>query len=184
MLLPAALLPWRWGSDDSSVAAREALREWDLYGPAIFVLLLSLLVSIGHSEAGTDGGDSIGLVFSIVFTTVALGSVVVTVNCKALGGTIMFFQSLSMLGYCIFPLVLSAALCLPVGNRVWRCLVVLGGVTWCCLAALPYVGAAVPENRRALAVYPFFLMALMIGTYGEDLTGRLCQCLLTLHSKT
>jgi hypothetical protein len=37
------------------------------------------------------------------------GSFVVTVNTKLLGGHISFFQCVCVLGYCVFPIVLAAA---------------------------------------------------------------------------
>ena len=38
------------------------------------------------------------------------GSFVVTINTKLLGGKISFFQCVCVLGYCIFPIVLGAAI--------------------------------------------------------------------------
>jgi protein YIPF6 len=38
------------------------------------------------------------------------GSFVVTINTKLLGGHISFFQCVCVLGYCIFPVVLAAAI--------------------------------------------------------------------------
>jgi hypothetical protein len=47
----------------------------------------------------------------LVFTEVALGAVVLTVNVILLGGNIVFFQSLCLIGYCLFPIVLAAIIC-------------------------------------------------------------------------
>lgn len=47
-------------------------------------------------------------VFSAVFVIVALGSIFVTLNAKVLGGQCSVFQSVCVLGYCLFPLVLDA----------------------------------------------------------------------------
>lgn len=38
------------------------------------------------------------------------GSFVVTINTKLLGGKISFFQCVCVLGYCLFPIVLGAAI--------------------------------------------------------------------------
>lgn len=48
------------------------------------------------------------LVFAAVFCAVWIGSAVVTVNAQLLGGTISFFQSVCVLGYCVFPMTLAA----------------------------------------------------------------------------
>ena len=57
------------------------LRDWDLWGPLIFCLLLSLLLSF---SARPDQKD---VVFSSVFALVWLGEAVVTVQIRLLGGS-------------------------------------------------------------------------------------------------
>lgn len=52
------------------------------------------------------------LVLQLVFTEVALGAVVLTVNTILLGGNIVFFQSLCLIGYCLFPIDIAAIVCL------------------------------------------------------------------------
>jgi hypothetical protein len=51
------------------------------------------------------------MVFAAVFVIVWFGAAAVTVNAQLLGGTISFFQSVCILGYCVFPLTLSALGC-------------------------------------------------------------------------
>lgn len=58
----------------------DGLRDWDLWGPLIFCLLLSLLLSF---NARPDQKD---LVFSGVFALVWIGEAVVTLQIKLLGG--------------------------------------------------------------------------------------------------
>ncbi|KAF4584261.1 hypothetical protein GQ602_005634 [Ophiocordyceps camponoti-floridani] len=64
------------------------LRNWDMWGPLIFCLLLSLLLSF---TARSDQKDA---VFSGVFAIIWLGEAVVTLQIKLLGGNISFAQSL------------------------------------------------------------------------------------------
>ena len=47
----------------------------------------------------------------MVFAECGLGALVLTGNVILLGGDIVFFQSLCLLGYCLFPLCVSAILC-------------------------------------------------------------------------
>lgn len=54
----------------------------------------------------------------LVFTEVALGAVVLTVNVILLGGDIVFFQSMCLIGYCLFPVNIAAIVCLFVKIRV------------------------------------------------------------------
>ncbi|TVY18585.1 Protein YIP4 [Lachnellula arida] len=58
----------------------EGLRDWDLWGPLVFCLLLSLLLSF------TANKDQKSLVFSGVFAMVWIGEAVVTLQIKLLGG--------------------------------------------------------------------------------------------------
>jgi hypothetical protein len=65
------------------------LRDWDLWGPLLLCMLLSLTLSLA-STSGTSE-DTASLVFSIVFCLITIGSVIITVNTLLLGGTISFF---------------------------------------------------------------------------------------------
>lgn len=58
----------------------EGLKDWDLWGPLIFCLLLSLFLSF------RAGDEQKSLVFSGVFAMVWIGEAVVTMQIKLLGG--------------------------------------------------------------------------------------------------
>jgi hypothetical protein len=58
----------------------EGLRDWDLWGPLIFCLLLSLFLSRGAKDEQKD------IVFSGIFAMVWIGEAVVTLQIKLLGG--------------------------------------------------------------------------------------------------
>jgi len=47
----------------------------------------------------------------MVFAECGLGALILTGNVILLGGDIVFFQSLCLLGYCLFPLCVSAIIC-------------------------------------------------------------------------
>ena len=66
----------------------------------------------GHDTASNkddkhDGGPE----FAEVFVIVWIGALIVTLNIKVLGGTISFFQSVCVLGYCLLPLSISLVVC-------------------------------------------------------------------------
>jgi hypothetical protein len=48
------------------------------------------------------------MVFTTVFIIIWIGSLIITVNTKLLGGTLSLLQCMCLLGYCIFPIVVSA----------------------------------------------------------------------------
>ena len=61
---------------------------------------------------------------------------IVTLNTKLLGGSISFFQSVCVLGYCIFPLNIASFICLLGGPLLWRMLVVAVCFFWSTGASL------------------------------------------------
>ena len=110
---------------------RAELRDWDLWGPFFICMSLAVMLSIkAHDEAS--------IVFSVIFIIVWIGAAVITINGQLLGGRLYvyqtsfftlrfpntnsnpfllyvtnrsFFQSVCLLGYCIFPVLLSAISC-------------------------------------------------------------------------
>ena len=75
-------LAGRWPDADVLLQSgmSEGLRDWDLWGPLIFCLLLSLFLSRGAKDSQKD------LVFSGIFAMVWIGEAVVTLQIKLLGG--------------------------------------------------------------------------------------------------
>ena len=112
---------------------------------------MSILLSIKAPEGQTT------LVFAAVFVIVWVGAAVVTVNAQLLGGNLSFFQSVCVLGYCIFPLTISALLTFAWSNFVWKALVVAVGFMWATRASVLFMSQLVPDRRQALAAFPVFL---------------------------
>ena len=106
-----------------------------------------------------------------MFVIVWCGAAVVTVNAQLLGGTLSFFQSVCVLGYCVFPLNLAAVLCYLWGNSVFRVLVVIGGCVWSSRASVVFMSQLVKPERKVLAVYPVLLFyvvlswVILVGSY-------------------
>jgi protein YIPF6 len=131
------------------------LKDWDLWGPLFVCLLLAIVLSI---KAPTDQAS---LVFAAVFCTVWIGSTVVTINAQLLGGTVSFFQAVCVLGYCIFPLTVSALIigCLKLIINTWfwiNFLVVAVGFIWSTRVSAIFIGLYIKPSRRFLALYPVF----------------------------
>lgn len=74
-----------------------------------------------------------------------------------------FFQSVCVLGYCICPLVIAAVLGFIWSNTVWRACLVCAGLVWSVRASVLFMSGLVPEEKRALAVYPACLFYIVIG---------------------
>ncbi|GAA6038720.1 hypothetical protein JCM8097_002364 [Rhodosporidiobolus ruineniae] len=133
------------------------LRDWDLWGPLIFCLTLAILLS---TNAPADQSLPI---FTGVFVIVWLGSVVVTLNAKLLGGKVSFFQSLCVLGYCIFPLDLAALVAVFVKLLWIRLPICAATLAWSVWAAINFLGGTRLEKDRAvLAVFPLFMLFFLL----------------------
>ncbi|KAL5047280.1 hypothetical protein BDW71DRAFT_47607 [Aspergillus fruticulosus] len=135
----------------------EGLRDWDLWGPLIFCLLLSMFLSMAK-------GDQSDLVFSGVFSLVWIGEAVVTLQIKLLGGNISFFQSVCIIGYTLFPLVIAALLSAVGLPTIVRIPVYLVLIAWSLAAGVSILGGSgVLRNRVGIAVYPLFVFYIAIG---------------------
>lgn len=66
------------------------LRDWDLWGPLVFCLLLSTLLSLRSRDTQRE------IVFSGVFAIVWIGMSVVTMQIKLLGGNMYISSPLSL----------------------------------------------------------------------------------------
>ncbi|KAK5584911.1 hypothetical protein RB653_006529 [Dictyostelium firmibasis] len=138
--------------------AVNALRDWDLWGPLILCLIMAIFLSVSAAE------DQKALEFTIVFVVVWCGAAIVTVNGQLLGGNLSFFQSVCVLGYCIFPLTIATIIIWVIQNLsiIFKLPIVGGAWFWSSFASYGFLGSSVPDNRRLLAVYPVLLFYLII----------------------
>jgi len=142
----------------------QLLRDWDLWGPLFICVFISLLLQCDNTGKGPH--------FTEIFTLTFFGSCVVTLNIKLLGGTISFFQSLCVLGYCLLPPGAAALLChiLEFASRqsnfifALRLIITAMGFFWATYAAMAFLSspASQPPKRKALVVYPIFLFYFVI----------------------
>uniref|UniRef100_A0A2P2I5X6 Protein YIPF n=2 Tax=Hirondellea gigas TaxID=1518452 RepID=A0A2P2I5X6_9CRUS len=151
---------------------KSILKEWDLWGPLILCTFLAMMLQgEEHSYVLPDGNElhDGGPQFAEVFIIVWAGAAVVTLNSKLLGGTISFFQSVCVLGYCLLPGCISLIMCrlllffpptimMFVTRFIFGCV----GFVWATFAAMMFLGDSQPKGRKALAVYPIFLFYLVI----------------------
>ncbi|GAA0151933.1 structural protein [Lithospermum erythrorhizon] len=134
----------------------KALRDWDLWGPFFFIVFLGLTLSWSASVRKSE-------VFAVAFALLATGAIILTLNVSLLGGHIIFFQSLSLLGYCLFPITLGAIICMLKDSIIIKIVVVCVTLAWSAWAAYPFISTAVSPRRKALALYPVFLMYVSVG---------------------
>ncbi|CDH57889.1 yip1-domain-containing protein [Lichtheimia corymbifera JMRC:FSU:9682] len=137
---------------------RNVLRDWDLWGPLVLCLALAITLS------GSAPGDQAVSIFTGVFVIVWIGAAVVTLNAKLLGGAVSFFQSVCVIGYCLFPLVAAAVVAIFV-DLIWvRLPISIVSFLWSTYASVGFLSESEVHlrNRRALAVYPLCLFYFII----------------------
>eukprot|EP00397_Hematodinium_sp_SG-2012_P019688 GEMP01020244.1.p1 GENE.GEMP01020244.1~~GEMP01020244.1.p1 ORF type:complete len:197 (+),score=23.16 GEMP01020244.1:327-917(+) len=128
------------------------LRDWDLWGPLVLCLSLGIILAFQANNSENAGNE-----FALVFMLMWVGSGVVTLNCLLLKGKISIFQSICVLGYCVFPLVIAAALSAAIRIRALKFIFVLAGFLWSTGASVGFMTDIVPDDRKALGVYPVWL---------------------------
>lgn len=73
-----------------------------------------------------------------------IGAYLVTYNVIALGGNISFFQSYSVLNYCIFPIfmgvfIIKLLFFFQIRNRIFTFSIMGAAVIWCCLCNFYFI---------------------------------------------
>lgn len=136
---------------------REVLRDWDLWGPLILCLVLAILLSINAPSSQALG------VFTTVVVIISVGSLVVTVQAKLLGGRLSFFQGLCALGYCVAPLNIAALVATFAPYIYVRAPLAVAAWAWCMWASVNFLdGTKIEPQRILLAVYPLFLFYFVL----------------------
>ncbi|XP_044748896.1 protein YIPF6 [Coccinella septempunctata] len=145
---------------------KSLLKEWDLWGPLILCTCMAMILQ--GSNRNPDSNDG-GPEFAQVFVIVWIGSMIVTLNSKLLGGNISFFQSVCVLGYCLLPTAIALITCsiiLMAEDTYFlfalRVIVSLIGFGWATYASIIFLGDSQKPGRKALAVYPIFLFYFII----------------------
>jgi hypothetical protein len=118
-------------------------------------------------SSGTAADDKT-LLFEIVFIIVWLGGGIIAINGQLLGGTISFFQSICLLGYCLFPLNIAALINLIIGSYVpfFVKMIYVGiAFVWATYSSIHFIREMVPADRKELAMYPVCLFYLFLSWF-------------------
>lgn len=97
-----------------------------------------------------------------------IGSMIITMNSTLLGGTLSLMQCICLLGYCSFPVVLSAFLTRVVLSflpGIGKLVIVLISFLWSTKASVSFIAQNIPEKKKLLAVYPVMLFYLYLNYF-------------------
>mmetsp|Transcript_28454 Transcript_28454/g.95825 ORF Transcript_28454/g.95825 Transcript_28454/m.95825 type:complete len:253 (-) Transcript_28454:67-825(-) len=146
--LAVVVMPFR-----SQATTLDLLRDWDLWGPLFVCLGLAVALCAGVDDSQRSS------IFSIIFVVIWVGSAIVTINAQLLGGKISFLQSVCVLGYSVFPILVARLICMILEAflpRIYlvRCAVVFPAMAWATKASKLFIGEVIVETRRSLAIFP------------------------------
>ncbi|KAI5485289.1 Golgi membrane protein YIP1 family [Trichomonas vaginalis G3] len=133
-----------------------AFRDWDLWGPMFFTLFLAVSLALSGDSSQTS------VLFTDIFSICSFGGAFVTINFILLGGTSGFFPAFCALGYCLFPVCISALICSILSIIFIRLLACAGGLYWSSIAIRKFLQTQIPDDKRILGLYPCILFYAII----------------------
>ena len=134
------------------------IKQWDLWGPLIFNIFLAGTLAINSN----DRGQTVILIFLIFW----FGSFLVFLNSHLLGVKTSIFQIFCLLGYCLFPLNISAFIFSFTRTYDIIKFIVIGLTCfWSLFSASRFlINLTIPEQRY-LVLYPCILLYIYISWF-------------------
>ena len=134
------------------------IRQWDLWGPLILNIILALTLVINTKEKGQ--------ITTLIFIIFWLGGCAIYLNNYFLGVKASIFQIFCLLGYCLFPLNLSAIIVTIINwNDIFRLIVVGFTCFWSIYSSSDYLKVITTQDQRYLVLYPCILFYLYLSWF-------------------
>ena len=143
------------------------LKTWDLWGPLVLCILLSWTLSKGASTLDANN------IFGTVFCLIWVGSAVVTFNAQIIGGDVSIFHCICTLGYSLFPMCVSAIICVFLKaylDSLLSIVIIAGGFVWSFQSASIYMQGIIGYEKKGLALYPVFLFYIFLAFFILQMT--------------
>ena len=133
-----------------------ALKDWDLWGPLIMCLYLSVILAITAKQGETT------ILFTGVFSIISFGSIMVTVNFILLGSTVTLFPGISAIGYCLVPICVSATLISILSYLIIKIIIIPLSLLWSISCVTRFFEDQIPPSKKVLGIYPCALLYSII----------------------
>lgn len=168
--------------EDYSSDTMRKIRDWDLWGPLVINLLLSLVITYMQSRSLNSGEHNSSATFSAAFTLIWASLAVLAVNIQLLtpvpqklenGGVsdgvvgLSFFQCVSLLSYAMFPVLLGGILSAFIPFRFVKMLVNIAMLAWSLLCT--WLIVAIVSNCKRKGSLSF----VSTGEDGNDADKRI-----------
>ncbi|KAG4305037.1 hypothetical protein PORY_001712 [Pneumocystis oryctolagi] len=134
----------------------KVLNNWDLWGPLIFCLILSLCLSLTVPKKKST------TVFTEIFCIIWISELIITLNFKLLKIPISLFQSICFLGYSLFPFVIATVIDIFIHTIFIKFPLIIIAYAWSTYASLNVVTNFSLTKKRLLVIYPLFLYYFLI----------------------
>ena len=134
------------------------IKQWDLWGPLLLIIFLACTLAVNSNEKS----QTIVLIFLIFW----LGSFLVFLNAHLLGVKTSIFQIFCLLGYCLFPLNVSAFI-LSFTKFFDLIRFISVGITcfWSLYSASSFLKNLSMPEQRYLVLYPTILLYIYISWF-------------------
>ena len=134
------------------------IKQWDLWGPLLLNIILACTLALNSEEKS----QMIILIFVIFW----VGGVIIFLNAHFLGVKSSIFQILCLLGYCLFPLNMSAFFVTILNLKgVIRLMIVLITCLWSIYSSNDFLLQLTSKEQRYLVEYPCILFYLYIAWF-------------------
>ena len=148
----------------------EVYEQWDIFGPLFYSLALGLLFHFTYVVSGSTVDWILPVTICIIFIV----GFIIALNVTLLGAKANVMGTISLLGYCIAPMILGAvATIILVACNLsphWIltlvcCLVGAACATWCLCATFGFFRNLLPKGKVFLGVYPVFFYFIVLAIF-------------------
>jgi len=142
----------------SKEVKKNEIRQWDLWGPLLLDMILACTLSFDTKEKSQ--------MTSLIFIIFWLGGVLLYLNANFLGVKTSIFQMFCLLGYCLFPLNISAIILTIFSfNDIIRLIIVMITLVWSIYSSSDYLKIIANQEQIYLVLYPCILFYLYISWF-------------------
>ncbi|KAH7647476.1 hypothetical protein FG379_000692 [Cryptosporidium bovis] len=143
------------GESSNTINDLQMLHNWELWGPCLFILVLS---SCLYLKAPSESKDN---VFSTIYFVSIYGSILIAMNSLILGAKSSFFAIISLIGYCIFPLTIVSLTSLFFPYFVLLIFTIISN-GYIFKIIVNMIGNITPEEKKLIVLYPISLFFIAI----------------------
>ena len=134
------------------------IRQWDLWGPLLLNLILACTLTLNTKEKGQ--------ITALIFIIFWLGGTIIYLNNYFLGVKASIFQIFCLLGYCSFPLNISAIIVTIINlYEIPRLIIVGFTCVWSIYSSSGYLKVITTYDQRYLVLYPCILFYLYMAWF-------------------